>query len=119
MKRCPYCRDNKVILFDSDNDYCEKCERWFPAVAKEEDKCETGCKHFTGGEIAHHKDCYFYPESRTQMYDDLKADHEKLKIGIKKVIVEIQAEVLKNIRRPNLGKKGCLDRLQKILRDSK
>ena len=36
-------------------------------------KCEAGCKHFTGGEIRHHKDCVFYPESFSEMYDELKA----------------------------------------------
>jgi len=35
------------------------------------DKCQAGCKVFTGGEIQHHKDCAFYPESRSKMYDDL------------------------------------------------
>ena len=35
MKTCPKCGSHKVIIFDSDNDYCEKCKRWFPAVADE------------------------------------------------------------------------------------
>jgi len=35
-------------------------------------KCIMGCKHFTGGEIKHHKDCPFYPDSLSKMYDDLK-----------------------------------------------
>jgi len=79
MKRCPKCKDNKVVIFDSDNDWCPKCERWFPAVAEEEDKCEVGCKHYHGGEIKHHKDCYFYPESISKMYDDLKAENKIFK----------------------------------------
>jgi len=78
MKRCPKCKDNKVIMFDSDNDWCEKCKIWFPAVAEEEDACETGCKYFHGGEIKHHKDCFYYPESLTEMYDKLKTKDKKL-----------------------------------------
>lgn len=34
-----------------------------------EPKCESSCKIFTGGEIRHHKDCVFYPESFSEMYD--------------------------------------------------
>jgi len=37
------------------------------------DKCEAGCKAFTGGEIYHHKDCVFYPNSMSKMFDDAKA----------------------------------------------
>lgn len=42
-----------------------------------EPKCETGCKHFTGGEIRHHKDCMFYPESLTRMLDQALARLEE------------------------------------------
>ena len=41
-------------------------------------KCVAGCKHFTGGEVKHHKDCPYYPESLSKMYDDLKEDVDKL-----------------------------------------
>lgn len=44
----------------------------------EAEKCEAGCKMFTGGEIKHHKNCVFYPESRTKMYDDLLINSLKL-----------------------------------------
>jgi hypothetical protein len=44
-----------------------------PEAAKEE-KCVAGCMVYTGGERKHHKDCPFYPESFTKMYDDLKAN---------------------------------------------
>jgi hypothetical protein len=115
MKRCPHCKDNKVVIFDSDNDWCPKCERWFPAVAEEEDKCEAGCKHYHGGEIKHHKDCYFYPESISEMYDEMQTEHESFRTGIKRIIVEIQAEILKNTDAPNLGKKGCAKRLNQLL----
>ena len=32
MKICPKCGDNDVIIFDSDNDLCNGCGKWFPAV---------------------------------------------------------------------------------------
>jgi hypothetical protein len=31
-------------------------------------KCETGCMIFHGGEIKHHVDCVFYPESLTELH---------------------------------------------------
>ncbi len=34
-------------------------------------QCVAGCKHFEGGEIKHHKDCDFYPDSLSQYYDIL------------------------------------------------
>lgn len=40
-------------------------------------KCETGCQVFTGGEIRHHKDCVYYPDSLTKMTDDLRAQLEQ------------------------------------------
>ncbi len=42
MKRCPYCKSNRVIVSDSDNDLCPKCNKYFPSVKEEEDKCEAG-----------------------------------------------------------------------------
>lgn len=38
-----------------------------------EPKCETGCMNYTGGEIKHHKDCVFYPESLAKMYDTIQS----------------------------------------------
>ena len=32
MKTCPECGSHNVIMFDSDNDTCEVCNEWFPAV---------------------------------------------------------------------------------------
>lgn len=32
MKTCPYCKGHKVIMFDADNDLCQYCGKWFPAV---------------------------------------------------------------------------------------
>ena len=80
-----------------------------------EQKCEAGCKAFTGGEIKHHPDCCFYPASFTKMYDDLKKEHETLKNNILKILIEINLEILKNIGKPNIGKKGCAKRLQQLL----
>ena len=74
-----------------------------------EQKCEAGCKAFTGGEIKHHPDCRFYPESFTKMYDDLKEEHKTLRNNIKRVLVEI------NIDKPNISKKSYAKRLQQLL----
>ena len=41
-------------------------------------KCVAGCKHFTGGEIKHHKDCPYYPQSFSKMYDDLEEKVKKI-----------------------------------------
>jgi hypothetical protein len=35
-------------------------------------ECVAGCKVYDGGEKRHHKDCHYYPESWSKMYDDLK-----------------------------------------------
>ena len=94
MKRCPNCRDNKVVKLDYNKDHCIKCNISFPTVKEEEDKCEAGCKVFTGGEIRHNEDCIFYPESRTQMYDNLKIENKKLK------------EILKNMYFAYINKDG-------------
>jgi hypothetical protein len=32
MKTCPHCGDTEVIIFDSNNDLCQGCKKWFPAV---------------------------------------------------------------------------------------
>jgi ribosomal protein S27AE len=29
-RECPYCGSNNIIMFDSDNDICEDCRRYFP-----------------------------------------------------------------------------------------
>jgi hypothetical protein len=40
-------------------------------------KCVAGCKHFYGGELKHHKDCFYYPESLSKMYDNLEWQQEQ------------------------------------------
>lgn len=47
--------------------------------------CESGCVHFTGGEIRHHKDCQHYPNSFSQMYDTLVSDKKMLLKAIDKL----------------------------------
>jgi len=44
----------------------------------EDKKCVPGCKRFWGGEIKHHKDCPYYPESFSKMYDDLKKAYNEM-----------------------------------------
>lgn len=41
---------------------------------KEENKCVMGCKNYHGGEIKHHKDCPFYPESFTERYEQMEIE---------------------------------------------
>ncbi len=36
-----------------------------------EQQCVAGCKQFTGGDVQHHKDCPNYPESLSQVRDEL------------------------------------------------
>lgn len=36
--------------------------------------CEAGCKRFTGGEVHHHKDCVYYPDSMSRRYDEMEAE---------------------------------------------
>lgn len=38
---------------------------------EESKKCVAGCMRYDGGEVKHHKDCVYYPESLSKMYDDL------------------------------------------------
>ena len=39
--------------------------------------CQTGCKHFTGGEVRHHPDCVWYPESVSKMLDDAQSERDR------------------------------------------
>ena len=41
-------------------------------------KCETGCQTFTGGEILHHSDCVYSPESLSEL---LTSAQEKLEVA--------------------------------------
>ena len=43
MKKCPKCGSIFILMFDSDNDYCEDCLEWFPAVEDIEEE-EEGIK---------------------------------------------------------------------------
>lgn len=44
MKTCLKCKSNNVIMFDSNNDYCENCHEWFPALKEENDFFHTEIK---------------------------------------------------------------------------
>jgi len=41
--------------------------------------CVAGCKAFTGGEIRHHPDCVFYPDSLSKKYDAVESENERLR----------------------------------------
>ncbi len=109
MKTCPICKGHKVITFDSDNDWCETCRKYFPSVAPE--KCAAGCQAYTGDEIRHHKDCIFYPESFSKRFDDLEKKHADLRRDISLLIVEIQQKILKKPMLPSIDKTYCVNRL--------
>ena len=40
--------------------------------------CVAGCSFYSYHEAHHHKDCEYYPETFSKMYDDLKLKHESL-----------------------------------------
>lgn len=48
-------------------------------------KCCAGCKTFSGGEIRHHKDCVFYPDSFTEMFDNAENKIERLLAGYEQI----------------------------------
>ena len=50
-----------------------------------QEKCVAGCRAYTGGEIKHHPDCPFYPESLSKMYDDL-VNEKKIREPIDSVL---------------------------------
>ena len=77
MKICPECGSRKVIMFTADDDLCEKCGKWFPAVGEE--KCVAGCKKRANGEIRHHRNCLYYPKSLSKLLDKCQDELKRLK----------------------------------------
>lgn len=65
-----------------------------PTEARELPKCEAGCKIFEGGEIKHHEDCVFYPESLTKLNADKIASQQseitRMKAELEEVSIWIQ-----------------------------
>jgi len=51
------------------------------------DKCEVGCRVYTGFERYHHKDCVYYPESMSRLFDESKE-----KMGVLEKALEFYAE---------------------------
>lgn len=54
-----------------------------------EEKCCAGCKMYYGGEIKHHKDCVFYPESLTSVYDAIATENAQLKEALRETSNEL------------------------------
>lgn len=48
------------------------------------EKCETGCKTFTGGEKKHVPGCQFYPESMSKTLDELLEENRRLREALEK-----------------------------------
>lgn len=85
--------------FDGSDNYHPS--HWFKPVPTTEKpsalpKCESGCKVFTGGEIKHHEDCVFYPESLTKLNADIIATQQseiaRLKAELKYRFVRFEEE---------------------------
>lgn len=58
--------------------------------------CQAGCKHFTGGEVRHHKDCQYYKDSFSEMYDLLRAEVDRFTKDEKLLIQTLREEFLVN-----------------------
>ncbi len=79
---------------------------------KEKDReivCIAGCKVYTGGEIYHHKDCPFYPESLSKIHDTLLDENRELKDG--SCISKLVGEKLK-LESDLISSKSALDPLK-------
>ena len=63
---------------DDIEELLDESEKEINSLQKYKQRCETGCKKFYGGEILHHKDCFFYPESITKQHDQLREAAEKV-----------------------------------------
>lgn len=48
-------------------------------------KCCAGCKAFAGGEIRHHRDCTFYPDSFSESHDNAESKIERLLAGYEQI----------------------------------
>lgn len=49
-------------------------------------ECVAGCRNYTGGEVRHHPDCPFYPESLSKMLDDALDKNNQLMAIVAKPI---------------------------------
>jgi len=62
---------------------------------RDAEKCCTGCNIFFGGEIRHIKECVFYPESLTEIYDKKDALVKSLQSKIE--IYESEIQLLRDL----------------------
>jgi hypothetical protein len=53
-------------------------------------KCETGCKAFYGGEIKHHPDCIFYPDSLSKKYDMMEIELQQERQAKKELVEALE-----------------------------
>ncbi len=77
-----YARQNPQS-FNAGLDFLDDVETALTRPSREASKCVTGCNYFDGGEVMHHKDCPYYPESLTKIYDDKDALNTKLLEALK------------------------------------
>ncbi len=62
-------------------------------------KCETGCMHYTGGEIKHHEECVYYPDSLTRM-NETRISNLEQKLADSQAREARYKEALEHICRP-------------------
>ncbi|MEH0154011.1 hypothetical protein V6R21_07665 [Limibacter armeniacum] len=53
-------------------------KEYIDSLESKQPKCVAGCTHYTGGEIKHHKDCPYYPDSLSRLYDEAIAKIQSL-----------------------------------------
>lgn len=59
------------------------------------ERCETGCMCYTGGEVRHHKDCFYYPESMTKMFDETTKKMEAYRWAFRFTSLHQKQQILK------------------------
>jgi hypothetical protein len=74
---------NKLYINVPNSNSSNNIKSFILNMLEEEEKCVAGCNVFHGGEIRHHSDCPFYPESLSQKYDEMEIENCELKKRIK------------------------------------
>jgi len=66
------------VKWDIEGHVCEKESTPVTGTAEEITMCVMGCRHFTGGEIKHDKNCPHYPDSLSLKLDVMESYVERL-----------------------------------------
>ena len=67
--------------------------------------------NYTGGEVRHHKDCVFYPDSLSQRMDKLEKENEMLRQQLIRTPTELHriSEGVKRMGFPGMKEKGAFN----------